>query len=77
MKMPLNVLINQSEDVKATFKGTFIDERKFRIIQLILKYIILSRNLSLPGNCFKYPRQAILMKDTEEILSYLRNLIPR
>ncbi|XP_012217891.1 leucine-rich repeat-containing protein 40-like isoform X2 [Linepithema humile] len=35
------------------------------------------RNLSLLGNCFKYPRQAILMKDTEEVLSYLRNLIPR
>ncbi|XP_012540763.1 leucine-rich repeat-containing protein 40 isoform X2 [Monomorium pharaonis] len=35
------------------------------------------RNLSLSGNCFKYPRQAILMKDTEEILSYLRNLIPQ
>ncbi|XP_014470905.1 PREDICTED: leucine-rich repeat-containing protein 40-like [Dinoponera quadriceps] len=35
------------------------------------------RNLSLSGNCFKYPRQAILTKDTEEILSYLRNLIPR
>ncbi|XP_026827400.1 leucine-rich repeat-containing protein 40 isoform X2 [Ooceraea biroi] len=35
------------------------------------------RHLSLSGNCFKYPRQAILMKDTEEILSYLRNLIPR
>ncbi|EFN80906.1 Leucine-rich repeat-containing protein 40 [Harpegnathos saltator] len=35
------------------------------------------RNLSLSGNCFKYPRQAILMKDTEEILRYLRNLIPR
>ncbi|XP_011061287.1 PREDICTED: leucine-rich repeat-containing protein 40-like [Acromyrmex echinatior] len=35
------------------------------------------RNLLLSGNCFKYPRQAILMKDTEEILSYLRNLIPQ
>ncbi|EFN72743.1 Leucine-rich repeat-containing protein 40 [Camponotus floridanus] len=35
------------------------------------------RNLSLSGNCFKYPRQAILMKETEEILSYLRNLIPQ
>ncbi|KAL6444718.1 hypothetical protein ACFW04_002054 [Cataglyphis niger] len=35
------------------------------------------RNISLSGNCFKYPRQAILMKDTEYILSYLRNLIPQ
>ncbi|KAL6255824.1 hypothetical protein P5V15_013067 [Pogonomyrmex californicus] len=35
------------------------------------------RNLLLSGNCFKYPRQAILIKDTEEILSYLRNLIPQ
>ncbi|XP_072754950.1 leucine-rich repeat-containing protein 40 isoform X2 [Anoplolepis gracilipes] len=35
------------------------------------------RSLLLSGNCFKYPRQAILMKDTEEILSYLRNLIPQ
>ncbi|XP_020285649.1 leucine-rich repeat-containing protein 40-like [Pseudomyrmex gracilis] len=34
------------------------------------------RQLMLSGNCFKYPRQAILMKETEEILSYLRNLIP-
>ncbi|XP_029177180.1 leucine-rich repeat-containing protein 40-like [Nylanderia fulva] len=34
------------------------------------------RSLLMSGNCFKYPRQAILMKDTEEILSYLRNLIP-
>ncbi|XP_032664524.1 leucine-rich repeat-containing protein 40-like isoform X3 [Odontomachus brunneus] len=35
------------------------------------------RNLSLLGNCFKFPRQNTLMKDTEEILSYLRNQIPR
>ncbi|KAJ8674117.1 hypothetical protein QAD02_005379 [Eretmocerus hayati] len=34
------------------------------------------RNLSLNGNCFKQPRQATLMKGTEEILSYLRNRIP-
>ncbi|XP_043786589.1 leucine-rich repeat-containing protein 40-like [Apis laboriosa] len=35
------------------------------------------RNLSLSGNCFKQPRQAILMKSTEEILAYLRNRIPQ
>ncbi|KAG7207977.1 hypothetical protein KM043_009557 [Ampulex compressa] len=34
------------------------------------------RTLSLSGNCFKHPRQAILVKSTEEILAYLRNLIP-
>ncbi|XP_066582392.1 leucine-rich repeat-containing protein 40-like [Prorops nasuta] len=34
------------------------------------------RILELSGNCFKYPRQAILMKDTKEILEYLRNRIP-
>uniref|UniRef100_A0ABD2WZG8 Disease resistance R13L4/SHOC-2-like LRR domain-containing protein n=1 Tax=Trichogramma kaykai TaxID=54128 RepID=A0ABD2WZG8_9HYME len=34
------------------------------------------RNLSLNGNCFKQPRQATLMKGTEEILAYLRNRIP-
>ncbi|XP_033364700.1 leucine-rich repeat-containing protein 40-like [Bombus vosnesenskii] len=35
------------------------------------------RNLSLSGNCFKQPRQAILAKSTEEILAYLRNRIPQ
>ncbi|OXU30630.1 hypothetical protein TSAR_003644 [Trichomalopsis sarcophagae] len=34
------------------------------------------RMLSLSGNCFKQPRQATLMKGTEEILAYLRNRIP-
>ncbi|XP_058792286.1 leucine-rich repeat-containing protein 40-like [Phymastichus coffea] len=35
------------------------------------------RMLSLNGNCFKQPRQATLMKGTEEILAYLRNRIPQ
>ncbi|XP_014205804.1 leucine-rich repeat-containing protein 40-like [Copidosoma floridanum] len=35
------------------------------------------RMLSLSGNCFKQPRQATLMKGTEEILAYLRNRIPQ
>ncbi|XP_011498579.1 PREDICTED: leucine-rich repeat-containing protein 40-like [Ceratosolen solmsi marchali] len=34
------------------------------------------RMLSLNGNCFKQPRQATLMKGTEEVLAYLRNRIP-
>ncbi|XP_076162083.1 leucine-rich repeat-containing protein 40 isoform X2 [Ptiloglossa arizonensis] len=34
------------------------------------------RMLSLSGNCFKQPRQAILAKSTEEILAYLRDRIP-
>nr|XP_031826969.1 leucine-rich repeat-containing protein 40-like [Nomia melanderi]XP_031826970.1 leucine-rich repeat-containing protein 40-like [Nomia melanderi] len=35
------------------------------------------RTLSLSGNCFKQPRQAILAKSTEEILAYLRDRIPQ
>ncbi|KZC08775.1 PREDICTED: leucine-rich repeat-containing protein 40-like [Dufourea novaeangliae] len=35
------------------------------------------RTLSLSGNYFKQPRQAILAKSTEEILAYLRDRIPR
>ncbi|XP_078050920.1 leucine-rich repeat-containing protein 40 [Augochlora pura] len=34
------------------------------------------RTLSLSGNCFKQPRQAILARSTEEILAYLRDRIP-
>ena len=32
--------------------------------------------LSLSGNSFKQPRQATLMKGTDEVLAYLRNRIP-
>ena len=35
------------------------------------------RTLCLSGNCFKQPRQAILVKSTEEILAYLRDRIAR
>ncbi|XP_043249061.1 leucine-rich repeat-containing protein 40-like isoform X2 [Colletes gigas] len=35
------------------------------------------RMLSLSGNCFKQPRQAILAKSTEEVLAYLRDRIPQ
>ncbi|XP_054001277.1 leucine-rich repeat-containing protein 40-like [Hylaeus anthracinus] len=35
------------------------------------------RMLSLSGNSFKQPRQAILAKSTEEILAYLRDRIPQ